>query len=333
MKLFRKSGSASRSPTTRLFFVTDVHGSEDCFRKFVNAAAVYRADVLILGGDITGKTLVAFVEQEGGVFEYEFGGTRRAVRDAEEMETAERLLARAGVYSFRIGADDLEAFAADPSQIDAVTREATLSRLRAWLALAEDRLADAGVRIFVSAGNDDIFEVDDVLRASSLVINHDGRALHLNEQYTLIGLGYANLTPWHCPRDIPDDELGSRIESLVAEVEDLERCIFSFHVPPIDSALDTCPSLDDSTDPPRIRTDSAGQPVLFGAGSRAVRDAIEKYQPILSLHGHIHESRGAVRLGRTLAINPGSEYTEGILRGALVTLDQDGVRSYQLTSG
>ena len=333
MNLFRKAGPTARGPATRLFFVTDVHGSEDCFRKFLNAAAAYGVDALILGGDITGKTLVAFVEEEKDAFAYEFGGTRHVVRSPEEMETAERVLARAGVYSFRISAEELEAFAADQSRVEEVTREATLTRLRRWISLAEERLGDAGVRIFVSAGNDDIFEVDDVLRASSLVINHDGRVVELNEQYTLIGLGYANVTPWHCPRDIPDEELGCKIESLVAQVEDPRSCVFSLHVPPIDSGLDTCPSLDDSVDPPRVKTDSAGQPLLFGAGSRAVREAIEKYQPLLSLHGHIHESRGAVRLGRTLAINPGSEYTEGILRGALVTLDRDGVKSYQLTSG
>jgi len=65
----------------------------------------------------------------------------------------------------------------------------------------------------------------------------------------------------------------------------------------------------------------------------AVREAIEKYKPLLGLHGHIHESRGVVNIGRTLCINPGSEYGEGIIRGAIVDLAKDKVLSYQLTSG
>lgn len=68
--------------------------------------------------------------------------------------------------------------------------------------------------------------------------------------------------------------------------------------------------------------------------STAVRDALAKYQPMLSLHGHIHESRGEARIGRTLAINPGSEYSEGVLRGAIITLSRKkGVRGYQLVAG
>jgi Icc-related predicted phosphoesterase len=72
--------------------------------------------------------------------------------------------------------------------------------------------------------------------------------------------------------------------------------------------------------------------VITGVGSKAVRRAIETYQPILSLHGHIHESRGVATIGRTVCINPGSEYPDGVLRGAIVDFDRDGVKSYVLTS-
>ena len=108
--------------------------------------------------------------------------------------------------------------------------------------------------------------------------------------------------------------------------------IFNMHVPPVDSTLDTCPRLDTSTDPPTMIT-SGGEPVMFGAGSQAVRAAIEKYQPLLSLHGHIHESRGVIQIRRTTAINPGSEYGEGILRGTIVNLQDGKVKSTQMTSG
>src|SRR5262249_2079815 len=156
----------------------------------------------------------------------------------------------------------------------------------------------------------------------SYVVDHDGVAVTLGNGYTLAGLGYANLTPWDCPRDLPDPELAIKIESLMSEVADPERCVLSVHVPPLDSQLDLCPKLHGSQYPPRVITSAGGQPVMHGAGSAAVRAAIETYQPALSLHGHIHESRGATRIGRTLAVNPGSEYSEGILRGVLVTLTQ-----------
>jgi len=39
---------------------------------------------------------------------------------------------------------------------------------------------------------------------------------------------------------------------------------------------------------------SGGQMVFAGAGSRAVRNAIEKHQPMLGLHGHIHEAQGVI---------------------------------------
>ena len=72
---------------------------------------------------------------------------------------------------------------------------------------------------------------------------------------------------------------------------------------------------------------------MMPVGSRAVREFIEQHQPIVSLHGHIHESRGAVRIGRTVAINPGSTYGEGVLDGAIIDIEDGEVVSHQLVSG
>jgi Icc-related predicted phosphoesterase len=115
------------------------------------------------------------------------------------------------------------------------------------------------------------------------------------------------------------------------QVPEVSRCIFNLHDPPVDSSLDVCARLDDG-DPPRHIL-KGGRPVMHNAGSTAVRRAIEKYHPVLSLHGHIHESPGVVRIGKTLCINPGSEYSEGILRGAIVNLQDGHVQGYQLTTG
>jgi Icc-related predicted phosphoesterase len=318
---------------TTIFFVTDVHGSEDCFRKFLNAARVYEADVLIVGGDITGKIVVPIVERADGRTTYRWAGVEREVSGVEGIFEAERILRRSGAYYFHTNEAELAAMNADPKRTAEITRQLVLERVASWVELAEERLGGTDVRLFICAGNDDIFEVDEILRSSSYVVNHDGSAVALDDCYTLAGLGYANLTPWDCPRDLPDPDLAVKIESLLSDVADPERCIFSMHVPPVDSQLDLCPKLDASEYPPRVITNAGGQPVMHGAGSAAVRAAIEKYQPVLSLHGHIHESRGATQIGRTLALNPGSEYSEGILRGVLITLARSGATTYQFTSG
>jgi Icc-related predicted phosphoesterase len=69
------------------------------------------------------------------------------------------------------------------------------------------------------------------------------------------------------------------------------------------------------------------------AGSTAVREAIEELQPLVGLHGHIHEGRGETKIGRTLCLNPGSVYSEGVLNGVLLTLADGQVRDYQFTQG
>jgi len=148
----------------------------------------------------------------------------------------------------------------------------------------------------------------------------------------MISIGLSTPTPWKTPREVSEEELWTEIEKMAAQVPDLHKAVFNFHDPPNDSTLDTCPMLDWSKDPP-VQIVKAGQVVLHGAGSKSVRRAVETYQPILGLHGHIHESAGVAKIGRTVCINPGSEYGEGVLRGVLVQLRAGEVDGYQLTSG
>ncbi len=148
----------------------------------------------------------------------------------------------------------------------------------------------------------------------------------------MASVGFSNPTPWKTPREIPDEKLGGIIEEMCSKVTDFGHCIFNFHVPPLNSTLNSCPKLDWNTDPPTPIV-QGGQIVFAGAGSQAVRDAIEKHQPMLGLHGHIHESQGMIKIGRTTCINPGSEYGEGILRGCLVTFADGTIEGFQMTSG
>jgi Icc-related predicted phosphoesterase len=180
-----------------------------------------------------------------------------------------------------------------------------------------------------SPGNDDIPEVDAILASSPIVICPDHNVVQLNDSHEMLSVGNSNLTPFNCPRDLPEDELAQRIEAIIGSVKDMSNCVFNLHCPPYDTGIDSAPLLDEQLSP-RIGM----QGVEMGpVGCQAVRKAIDKYQPLLGLHGHIHESKGAVKLGRTLCINPGSEYSEGVLRGALVTIKRGEVVSHMFTSG
>jgi Icc-related predicted phosphoesterase len=115
----------------------------------------------------------------------------------------------------------------------------------------------------------------------------------------------------------------------VKDVPDKHRAIFNFHAPPYGSNLDSAPQLNPDM------TYVAGGRALVPVGSHAVRDAIAEHGPVLSLHGHIHEGRGAVKIGRTLAVNPGSTYEDGVLQAAIVDLDskKGQVKQYLLING
>lgn len=332
MPLWNKKNGAGR---VRLFFATDVHGSEPTFRKFINAGKIYGVDVLILGGDITGKLLTPIIATGKHEFTATLQNSTHTLRGQQELSEFQARLAKLGFYSRVVSESEYQQLAGHPQEVTALFHQEAGERLAAWVRLAEERLADTDIRCFVTGGNDDAPVVLEALQreAAERVVPCEDRVVALDEEgHTMISLGYSNPTPWNTPREIEDDELGRRLDQAMDGVSDFSRAIFNLHVPPVDSTLDTCPALDTSTDPPSVITEG-GQPVLFGAGSQAVRKAIEQHQPLASLHGHIHESRGVIKIGRTTAVNPGSEYGEGILRGVILTLRGDQVESTQMTSG
>ena len=203
----------------------------------------------------------------------------------------------------------------------------TMSR---WLDLAEDRLAGTGIQCIFAPGNDDPFFIDDLLRSSASVIDPDERVIELPGGFPMISVGYSNRTPWDSPRELDEADLADVIDREAGKLADTGKAIFNLHVPPKDTPIDQAMALDKEFRPKM----SGGSPIITGVGSSAVREAIARYQPMLSLHGHIHESRGEARIGRTLALNPGSEYSEGVLRGVIINLSaKKGVRGYQLVAG
>ena len=243
----------------------------------------------------------------------------------------EKRIADMGGYSLRVARGETEELNANPTKVKEVFKQLIIERLGEWISLADELASRSSLEIYMTGGNDDDFFIEPILKEAKAVINPDGRVVQIDELHEMISCPYSNLTPWKCPRDIPEDELKTRIEEFAVQVKDHQNSIFNFHVPPIDSGLDTCPKLDTSTDPPTPIIER-GNVVMYNAGSTSVRSAIEKYHPLVSLHGHIHESRGVREIGRTTCFNPGSEYAEGILRGVIISLSDKKV-GYQFTSG
>jgi len=316
---------------TTIFFATDVHGADSCFKKFLKAADFYKADVLILGGDVSGKVLIPLIEQSDGTYRVNFAGTEITANTREELEKIEEQARFVGYYPFRTDPHEYEDLTNDKEKVSSLTMKLILERLRNWIVTAQEFLRDKQVKCYVTGGNDDPYEIEDILKASENPFDPEGQVVEIAGSYQMISCSYSNHTPWKTPRELSEEDLTKTIEKMCEKIGDFKNAIFNFHVPPFDSLIDSAPKLDVSVFPPKPIL--KGGVVFVPVGSTAVRAAIEKYQPLLGLHGHIHESRGKIRLGRTLCLNPGSSYGEGTLLGALVKLEDGKVKTYQLTSG
>jgi Icc-related predicted phosphoesterase len=313
---------------TRVFFTTDVHGSTVVFKKFINAGKFYEAQVLVLGGDMVGKMIVPLVEQAGGRYHANYLGQVYDVASGSELEKLELSLENSGLYPVRVTPDEVEAIRADRSLVEQRFGQLAAARVSQWLQIAEERLKGTGIRCYVQPGNDDPYAIDAAFQPSDIIQNVDGRVVPLDDVHEMASIGAANQTPWHCPRDTPEAELAGRIEAVVGQLKNVGQAVFNLHVPPHGTNLDIAPELDETLTP---KLSVTGGFKMTSVGSTAVRAAIEKHQPLLGLHGHIHESRSAQKIGRTLCINPGSEYGEGVLRGVVLELSARGLNDHVFT--
>jgi Icc-related predicted phosphoesterase len=311
----------------RIFFATDIHGSEVCWRKFLNAGAFHKADVLVMGGDMTGKAMVP-ITGAGDNWRVTLQEQEHVLSGEAAVAAMEKRIGDRGYYPIRLSPDEMAAWQADQALVDARFKAEMLAQVTRWMALADERLAGKDIRCIVSPANDDIFEIDPIISAANVVDLGESNLIDL-DGFSLVSTGWANPTPWNTYRELPEDQLRERIDGLVAGVPDRARAIFNFHAPPFGSNLDNAPKIDAD-----MRYVSGGQ-ALIPVGSKAIRDAILEYAPVLSLHGHIHEGRGAVKLGKTLAVNPGSTYEDGVLQAAIVDLDlkKAEVKRYLLING
>jgi Icc-related predicted phosphoesterase len=283
----------------------------------------------MLGGDITGKVLVPIVEQENGQYNTEYMGIVTELKSKDELEKVIKHVSDAGGYPYLCTKNEFDKLKTDKAYLDTIFKKLIIQRVETWIRIAEEKLKDSGVEVYIMPGNDDYLEIDDVLNRSSFIINPDGRVVEIKGGYEMISSGYANITPWKAPRDIPDEELEKILEAMASQLRRPSSSIFSLHAPPYNTPIDLAPQLDNTFKP----VIAGGEIVMSHVGSKAVRKVIEEYQPLLGLHGHIHESKGVVRIGKTLCINAGSDYLAGNLQGALITIEDDKVKSYILTAG
>ncbi|AWR96534.1 hypothetical protein DFR86_02530 [Acidianus sulfidivorans JP7] len=322
MGLFnRKKNSDNKQ--TRLLFTSDLHGSDIVFKKFLNAGKLYKADALIIGGDLAGKALVPIIELGNGKYEIE-GKTF----ESSDLNSMIKEIRDHGNYYTLVSKEEYDEMLHDKRKVDEKFKTAMIDVVRSWIKIAEEKYKDNKIPIYVNLGNDDPEYLFDVIEESDIMTKAEGKVIQI-DKYEMISFGYVNPTPWNTPREMPEEKLYEALKKEVSKLSNVSTSIYNFHAPPYGSNLDNAPLLDSNLKP----VVKGGELVFTHVGSTSVRKIIEETQPLLGLHGHIHESRGFDKIGKTIVLNPGSEYGEGILHAALIVLEEGKVKAYQFILG
>ncbi|MBM3125881.1 MAG: metallophosphoesterase [Chloroflexi bacterium] len=309
------------------FFATDVHGSEICWKKFINAGKFYEVSVLILGGDMTGKAIVPIIAQGNERFKVTLLEQESFLEGKDAVDQMVRTIQDRGYYPYLTTPEEVAEIASTPGRSDELFLEHVTSTVERWMNYADQKLDGTGIRCYVCPGNDDIFEIDEVISASKSVRSVEGQVIELDDHHEMVSSGWSNPTPWETHREEPEPALLSRIEAVIGKAKNTSTAVFNLHPPPYGSGLDEAPELTKD-----LRPAYAGRS-LVPVGSKSVLAVLEKYQPLLGLHGHIHEGKGTRKYKKTLCINPGSMYEQGILHGAVIELKPNKVGNYVLTTG
>ena len=311
----------------KLFFATDVHGSEICWKKFISAAKFYEADTLILGGDMTGKAIIPIIALGGDKFKVTLLEQESILEGKEAVDKMVATIQNRGYYPYVTTSDEVNEISSTPGRSDALFLTQVMATVSRWMDYADAKLAGTGIRCMVCPGNDDVFEIDAAIAASKSVRSVEGQVIQLDEHHEMVSSGWTNPTPWDTHREESEEALLSRLEAVIAQAKNPVSAIFNLHAPPYGSGLDEAPELTKD-----LRPAYAGRS-LVPVGSKSVLKVIEKYEPLLGLHGHIHEGKGTRKFKKTLCINPGSMYEQGVLHGAVVELKPNKVGNYVLTTG
>ena len=309
----------------------DVHGSELVWLKFLKASEEYNADMVFMNGDLTGKKIVPIAEMKDGTWKTpNIFGKVWILKTREEVEEMMQKIRYAGMYPWVAPYDDIVDYAKDKKKWDKLFLEIMKQELDRWLTTAEEKLKE-NVEIIVAPGNDDPFEIDEIIKKHKRIIYPNDKVVWLDDQHPMITCEWVNPTPWDSPREEPEGKLEKRLRKKfeMIEGEDYKNVIAAFHAPPYDSGIDMAPKLDKKMRPVLV----GGHPVMVPVGSKAVRKVLEEFQPLLGLHSHIHESPGEVNIGKTISINPGSEYDRGILRTYILDIGSSGLEKYWRITG
>lgn len=311
----------------KVFYATDVHGSEVCWKKFISGGKFYGVDTLILGGDMTGKAIIPIIAQGNGRYKVTLLDQETILETQGEVDQMVTTIQNRGYYPYITDPNEVDFISSTPGRSDEIFLDQVLKTAERWMDYADQKLAGTGIHCYVCPGNDDMFEIDPVISSSKCVRSIEGEVVRLDEHHEMLSSGWTNPTPWDTYREEDDESLLRRIEAMVSQVKDIPNAVFNLHAPPYGSGLDEAPELTRD-----MRPAYAGRS-LIPVGSKAVLSVIEKYQPLLSLHGHIHEGKGTRKFKRTLCINTGSMYEQGILHGAVIDLLPKKVGNYILTTG
>jgi Icc-related predicted phosphoesterase len=302
-----------------MLFVTDLHGSTLVFRKALAAARQYDVDLMVLGGDVSGKRMLPVVpidERSFAIYEPykmrdETGDALIVAREREieagDINAALQRLENKGYYWHRCSAEEIEALNSDEKSLRSLIHQRMRERLLSWGALAATALSD--IPCFWTGGNDDEEEVlRDVSAASPTAFQYvEDRAVTI-AGFNMISVGYSNITPFNTARELSEEALGAHLLDVSSQLRSVENVILNVHVPPFG-----CGTLDVVSSPRRGS--------VLHVGSRAVRTFIERHQPLAALVGHIHEGRGVARIGDTEVFNPGSDYTAGVMNAFVISLN------------
>jgi Icc-related predicted phosphoesterase len=311
----------------KLYFATDVHGSEICWKKFLAASKFYEVDTLVLGGDMTGKAIIPIIAQGNDDYKVTLLEQEKILHGKDEVDRMIQTIQNRGYYPFVTNPDEVQAISTTPGKTDELFLEQVIKTIQRWMDYADTKLSGTGIRCIVCPGNDDIFEIDAVIAASKCVRSMEGKVVELDEFHEMVNSGWSNPTPWNTHREESEEALLVRLETIISKVKNPAMAVFNLHAPPYGSGLDEAPELTKE-----LRLAYAGRSMI-PVGSKAVMTVIDKYQPLLGLHGHIHEGKGTRKYKKTLCVNPGSMYEQGMLNGAVIELKPNKVGNYLLTTG
>ncbi len=326
MGLFKKKSqdqSIGKKDMSKILFTSDLHGSETAFRKFLNAAKMYKVDALIIGGDLAGKTLVPIVDVGEGKYD-----VQGQVVGKEGLASVIQEFRKSGTYYTMVDKAEYKEMIEDKRKIDERFNKAMREVLENWISIAEEKLKDYKIPLLVNLGNDDPTFMFDVIESSDVMTKTEGNIIEVGS-HEMVSFGYVNPTPWNTPREMSEEEIYSTLKKEIEKISEPTRALFNFHAPPYGTNLDNAPLLTKDLKP----VVKGGDIVMTHVGSTSVRKLIEEYTPLMGIHGHIHESRAFDKIGKTIVLNPGSEYGEGILHSTYIVVEHDKVKTHQFVLG